>query len=64
MGRWLWVLVDGILAILAGFGAMFLVVMVLYALYRFACLVGRLVRLMFGEARLDGIPRYEEDDYP
>ena len=64
MGGWLWVLVDGLLAVLAGIGAAFAVIVSVYALYRAARFVGWLTRLMLGDRRADGVPYYEEEDYP
>lgn len=65
---WYMVLVDAFITMLAAIGAIFGVVIIAYCLYRIVVAVGAAIRfvlaLIFGDRLLDGVPHYEDEDYP
>lgn len=61
---WWWHLVDALLILIAGCGAIFAVVIAAYVLYRAAQVLGLLITIMFGGRPLDGVAHYDEDDFP
>ena len=65
---WYMVLVDAFITMLAAIGAIFGVVIIAYCAYRIVVAVGFIVRfvvaIIFGDRTVDGVPHYQDDDYP
>lgn len=65
---WYMLAFDAFATMLAAIGAIFGVALVAYAIYRIVVAIGAAVRfllgMIIGDRRVDGVPYYEDEDYP